>query len=508
MAVAVNFYQFAKKANSTKRPTGSPTTYNCTLKEPCNIMSPVIGLDLGLTTNPHAYNYAYIAAFGRYYYVSNWEYSGRLWWASLAVDVLATYNTQIINSTDYITRAGTGYDGDIIDTMYPATAKKRFTRYYLDESQALADAMWVNDIDDGFYVVGIINNDEQSVGAVSYYIMLAGQFMDLKNALLSDTDWTDIDLTNPDLGDNLYRSIFNPYQYITTINWFPFEITLPQAKFPLVTTINVGWWTLNVSAYRMESNGYCIRLLRPGGLQHRFVIPNHPQAFDRGDFLNANPYTNFRMLFPPFGEIMLDGSLLAGAGWDATGSDNWPQYRLTIFVDIWVDLISGIGTLGVYYPSGTESEIYEEISYHTAQVAVPIQMAQISSGNVGGYLANSAMNKVNEWIGNLGIDKLLGLGESAAAIGNGVLGTVPQISTVGINGNMSVYLVTPSIIAEFAIMVDDAMQDKGRPVCKYDRLGNYTGAYVQTSGAHVEIAGYDAEISMINSLLDSGVYLE
>lgn len=507
--IAVNFYTFAKRKNSTKRPTGTATTYNCVLKEGCSIIAPVIGLDIGLTANPHQYNYAQISAFGRYYYVSDWAWEDRLWWATLEVDVLATYNTPIINSTEYITRAGTNYDGDIIDMMYPAIARKQFDRFYLDGSSAAADAMWVNNIDDGFYVVGIINNDDQSVGAVSYYIMLAGQFMDLKNALLTDTDWTDISVTNPDLGDNLYRSIFNPYQYITTINWFPFTITLPQARFPLVTTINVGWWTLNVSAYRMETNGYCIRLVRSNGYGHRFTIRNHPQAFDRGGYLNANPYSNFRMLFPPFGEIPLDGALLAGAYWDATGSDTWPQFTLEIDVDIYVDLVSGIGTLGIYFPTReSQGNVDIEISYHTAQVSVPIQMAQISSGDAGAYLAHSAMNKVNDWIAQLGINELLGIGKSAAAVGDGVIGSQAQLSTVGTNGNMSVYLVVPSIIAEYAIMVEDAINDKGRPVCKYDRIGDYTGFYVQTSGAHIDIAGYESEIEQINVALDGGVYLE
>lgn len=502
----MNFYQFAKKSNSTKRPTGSPTTYNCTLKEPCNIMSPVIGLDLGLTTNPHSYNYAYIAAFGRYYYVSNWEYSGRLWWASLAVDVLATYNTQIINSTDYITRAGTGYDGDIIDTMYPAIGRKQYNRFYLDGSSTLAKQMWKHNIDDGFYVVGIINNDEDSVGAVSYYIMQAGQFMDLKAALLTDTGWTDISTTNPDLGDTLYRSIFNPYQYITTINWFPFSITLPSSKFTFVTTLNVGWWTLNVSAYRMESDGYCITLLTNNGYNHKFTIPNHPQAFDRGDFLNASPYSNYKILFPPFGEIELDGSLIAGAHWDPTGSDSWPQYELDLAMDIFVDLISGIGTLGIYVPTRESGgNISVNLSYHTAQVAIPIQMAQISVGDIGGYVTKTAIGKiVDQFSWNPNEARI----NTASAIGDGLLGSTPQLSTIGQNGNISVYNIEPTLMISWAILVDDAMQDKGRPVCKYDRLGNYTGAYVQTSGAHVEIAGYDAEISMINSLLDSGVYLE
>ena len=102
MPIAVDFYNFKKRKNSTKTPSGTPATYNCVLKDGCGIIAPVIGLDIGLTANPHQYNYATIAAFGRHYYVSDWVWENRLWWANLAVDVLGTYKTAIFNNTDYV----------------------------------------------------------------------------------------------------------------------------------------------------------------------------------------------------------------------------------------------------------------------------------------------------------------------------------------------------------------------------------------------------------------------
>lgn len=470
-------------------------------------MSPVIGLDLGLTTNPHAYNYAYIAAFGRYYYVSNWEYSGRLWWASLAVDVLATYKPDILSNYDYVARAGTGYDGRIIDLMYPAKIDRRGAVNTVSPSN-----LWADEYGDGCYVVGIINNDDQSIGAVSYYLMLPGQFADLKAALLTDTDWTGITVTNPDLGDELYRSIFNPYQYIVSVNWFPF---VPNyANIPLATTINVGWWTLNVSAYRLRSGDYIYRPMDTINNRHPWaIVYNHPQSESRGEFLNGDPYTTYRLFIPPFGEFQLDGSVIAGAVWESTGANIWPEKRCTIYLDIRVDLISGQGALRAYVMQAppTGSGIAAQVTLLQTQTAicVPIQLAQMATP-----LEGQAYNVLTGWLskGAEWYAKATGavdITDATKQIGDGIAGAVPHLSTVGNNGSITQYAALRCLMqTEYAILVDDAILDKGRPVCKYDLLSNYTNYYVQTSGAHVEIAGYDAEISMINSLLDSGVYLE
>ena len=75
MAIAVNFYTFKKRMNSTMRPENAfpavtpAATYYCILKAGCDVMSPVISLDYGIANNPTALNYAYIPDFNRYYFV-------------------------------------------------------------------------------------------------------------------------------------------------------------------------------------------------------------------------------------------------------------------------------------------------------------------------------------------------------------------------------------------------------------------------------------------------------
>ena len=503
MAITADFYTFAKRKNSTKIPSSQPTTYNITLKDDCSITNPVIGLDIGIANNPHNYNYCKITTFGRWYYVSDWVWSGRLWWATLAVDVLATYKTDILNNSDYIVRAGTGYDGKIMDTMYPCKNERAVANYSL-----LPSNLWVNNYNDGCYVVGIINNDDISIGAVSYYAMLPGQFADLKNALMTDTSWTDISVTNPDLGDSLYRSIFNPYQYFVSVNWFPFVPATSNMTF--VTTLNVGWWTLNVSAYRLTNTSLIYRPMdTTNNRLPNITIYDHPQWSDRGDFVRGNPYTTYRLYIPPWGEFTLDGSILAAANWTTTGSSIWPRQHLLIYCDISVDMVSGIGTLRVYTnsanPAATPIQIETILLQTETMVAVPIQLAQIST---------SAMGQLYHVASGVGADLLNWLGMSditsaATAIADAASGATPHVQSIGSNGSISQYTsLQRKLQCEYAVIVNDAISDKGRPVCKYDQLGNYSGYYVQTSGAHVDIAGYEDEINEINTALDGGVYLE
>lgn len=502
MAIAVDLHSnFHKRVNSTKSPSSAGVTYNCVLKEGCSIIAPVIGLDLGLTANPHQYNYAKIASFGRWYYVTDWTWQDRLWWASLSVDTLASYKTDILNNTDYIVRSGTGYDGKVIDTMYPCRNERKVYNYNI-----LPSSLWQNNYGDGCYVVGIINNDDQSIGAVSYYVMLPGQFADLKSALLSDTDWTDIDVTNPDLGDNLYRSIFNPYQYFVSINWFPFVPATASMEF--VTTLNVGWWTLNVSAYRLTNSTLIYKPMDTvNNKKPNTTIYCHPQWADRGDFVRNSPYTIYRLYLPPWGEFVLDGSLIATANWTGTGSSIWPQQRLTIYFDISVDMVSGIGSLRAYVDTVNESPIASEtiLLQTETTVAVPIQLAQINTTAQGqiGHIASDIGKNILDKMG------LSDITSTATAIADAVSGAVPHVQTVGSNGSISQYSsLVRKVQTEYAVIVDDAITDKGRPVCKYDQLGNYSGYYVQTSGAHIDIAGYETEIEQINQALDGGVYLE
>lgn len=486
--IDVNFYAFAKKKNSTKTPaSGSAAlTFSCVLKEPCSILNPVIGIDNGATWCPASYNYAFILVFFRYYYVTNWTYSEGKWWAELHVDNLASHKGSIMLSTSYVARASKTYDGNIADTMFPASTEVQTRVVELSN-------IWQTTFSNGFYVVGIINNDADSIGAVSYYAFTPAQFSALKAFLLGDTTWTGILTTNPDLGENLYKSLFNPFQYISSINWFPlsFDTTWGTA----IQALKFGWWVLSpLSCYRLTTYEY------RSSINREITILFHPQASERGLYLNTSPYTTYRLVFQPFGEFELDGSLFNGEG------EYTSQYGTKALpYSYCVDFISGSGILQVFVGMGAENQA--TLLEAQAQVAVPIQIAQITS-NKWGEIRSTGETAISA-IGSIAAGDVSGaISSVATGVFNAIEAKVPHSQQQGSNGSLTSYRSAPRLECIYHMITDDALSDKGRPLCQEVLLGSLSPGYVMTVGAHVEIAGYEEEITDINQALDGGVFLE
>ena len=485
MSIAVNLYTFAKKVNSTGRPSTSPLVLNCVLKDSCSIIYPVIGIDKGLTWNPAAYNYAYISAFNRYYYVNDWSFAEGLWWAAMGVDALATWRGSILDSEAYIVRASKNADGAIVDSMFPAKSTYDYDLARWNGSGLGPYTPWTNNFNNGFYVVGVINNDTNSLGAVSYYAFTPAQFASFKGYLLGDVTWTGILTTNPDIGENLFKALFNPFQYISTVLWFPF--TFPTEYGTAITSLKFGWWEIqNISCYRINSFYYAT--------SSNLQVSEHPQSATRGVYLNGSPYSDYRLFAPPFGEFELDASFFTTAQY-VSGFTSVP-------CSIVVDLISGMGSLTVSVGAPSARILYVQ-----SQIAISIQIAQLyTENNMGDTMSTVAQSAVSA------VKRLFGASEGSQKADIGIIdalsvGTVHMMQT-GSNGSLCQFSTPFFIGCKHYEMADDAVFDKGRPVCKESGLSTYSGEYVQTVGAHIPLSGTETEITAVNDALDGGVFLE
>lgn len=231
------FYQFAKRTNSTKRPSGGQG-FGIDLKAPCNIIDPEI--KIATQSDPTGFNYCFLPAFSRYYWVKNWTYSDGLWNASLTVDTLASYRDQIGSATEYVVRSSAKYDGTISDGLYPATAK-------VQSVTTSFQGGFAETISGGFFIIGFIAKAANSIGAITYVVMTPGNAKKLSAKLLTDVSYLSID--NSEISDNLTKVLFNPYQYIVSCNYFPFDIAELTAHLPLVAKIDVGWWSVDVPGW-------------------------------------------------------------------------------------------------------------------------------------------------------------------------------------------------------------------------------------------------------------------
>lgn len=424
MAITVDFVTTDKKVNSTYRPAGTSTiwrSFSVVLKAPCSILAPVIELKMDDDTTAPNYNYAYIATFGRYYWVENWTYQTALnvWRASLNVDVLATYKDQIGPLTEYIVRAAANSDGsaysndDAIDTTYPAlSTKPYFLANAIDNPLSIYRQSPESVAQGGVFVVGIANR-QGSIGGINYYIMDSVYFYAFCYQIFNSIDWADIDTS--EISENLAKALVNPYQYITSCIWLPLNInnlsSFTTAGLSTVGTIFFGYWSVYVSA---EDVGGKYGILKTPGYNDltysrtsSIAIPRHPYTGTsnyRGYWLNLAPFAQYTLRYYPFGTINIDAAKLAHFN------------TLDLYVDI--DLISGAGylTIAVNGKSNPIDTVCAEIGVPVALASSTISISGLASGAVAGAITEG-VRVAGDWINTIGAG--FNAGNSAAIAASG-----------------------------------------------------------------------------------------
>lgn len=503
MAFSVQLYAFAKKLNSTARPTGTATEYNCVLKSGCGIMSPVISLDMGVLAAPTVYNYCYIPSFLRYYFIKEWYFEDRLWHAYLEEDPLATWKTYIGNTNLYILRAAARHNGAIQDDLYP-TYPEPVVEYEYAKSDPFTD-----NLNNGRYVVGIINSSG-AVGAVSYYVFTQAEFNTLKAKLMTkNPSWLDVstDFMDGGIDEGLLRTLFNPFQYIVSCKWFPFE---PPVQGDVITSLSYGWWEIDgISCHVLNAAVNYTHTLIFDTLQH----PGNRVQTDN-IYLNCEPFTRMELCVEPFGSIVIDSAHYS----------NFPVLRAYVTVDC----VTGIGFLEVekQISQGIQPGSLRKVS---GQFGVDIQLAQISVDKltqaetvITGALdvqartmetasrATNISNLLNPVGGAL--DTMASGAQTVStgvhAIADGIRSSIPQMQTSGINGSIAAFAVKPFIRYTFYRQVTKDIQNDGLPLCEITTPATLATGYMLVKDGHVAFNGTENEIAAVKAYLESGFYYE
>ena len=414
MSVSVDFYQTPKRLNSTKIVTQVAGDFGLTveIKDVTNLFTPtlIISADrftdgLGHIKNPMKYVYCHISDFDRYYFVRSWSWILGRWECALEVDVLATFKTQIGNSSMYVLRSASQYDPDIVDTKYPVKAIGADTSYqgktYGSVYNVWNTNIYGNDVTAGFFRVSIVNNDSSAIGAVSHYAISGSVMAELMNKLYSSPSWANI--TDANISTDLQKMLLNPMQYITSVIWIPtgFNTT---GQTP-IHTIPYGWWsiTLTGNVYRITTGTMA------KSVTESIPVTHHPQYDSTKHWLQLSPYTMAAMYFTPFGFIPIDTSKI----YDATHID----------LEVRVDIITGKGTLilSSHKTVGGTTTYGGTFYTTTAEVGVPMTIAQMA-------VDMSALGQASTWVGAAGIALATGgLQDSLKDLKNGLIEGVKDI---------------------------------------------------------------------------------
>lgn len=468
----IRLFKFSKRNNSTKRPAaGSGSLFKCTFKQGSGLIYPSVIIDMGLNEAPD-FNYAYIPDFDRYYWLTDAVNRGPVWQFNLKVDPLASWKDTIGGTLLYVLRSSEEYNGNILDTYYPASTdsdivvKPGYSLWMKTDTDIVS-------IDDGEIIVGISSRDAK-FGSNAYYAISMSDFSVMCQNLLDNSFWENIaQLDASDASIELQKSLIDPLSFIKSCIWIP-GTTIGTGKH-----VYINDWDSGISGKLINFNQPFI------GKSSDILIDNHPQI-SRGRYLNYPPYTVMWLDVPPFGVIQLDPTILRDSR--------------QIFMAARVDIITGIGNLKLH----DENNIL--LNSLNAQVGVPINLSQVTKDYLGA--ATASVNATANSIQNAIFGNIAGAINSAASgIETATRALCPRVQSLGTTGNFSSLYGKPRLYEQFFKIADEDLEHNGRPLCA-KRTPAALGGFIQVLDGDISAPASSEELGEIRGYLESGFYFE
>lgn len=461
MSISLTVYSgFKKNINSLKVPTGG-TTINATLKTPVSEMLPtfiISGFNL---------SWNYIKWGSTYYYVDDIVIiSNTQAEYHCEKDVLATFRSDILGSSQFVTRNANTYQPYIADKAYPA-----LNEAVLDSTLLSTWSAAINTT--GYYVIGVVN--PSATGGVAYYALNETTFSTFMGYMFSD-DWLD---PNADISLEIQKELVNPFQYIASVMWFPLNLSGQGSAHAM----SFGFWTPTnpfIYANQLSDSSRVVTLESTGNL------PRHPQASTHGIAMNGSPYSRFALDCWCFGHIPIDPLPFVG--------------NSAIGCRIDVDLYTGIAILTVTNSGG------KIVTRMSNQFGVPIQIGQFSQSVVN-PVANT-IGAAASYVGGLVTGNVAGgiLSAASGAI-SAIESAMPQVQSLGAIGSKIAYTRTPEITGEFYKLPTLAPAKLGRPLMSQNTLSSLTG-FTMCDRVDLNTAACPEEKLKIIDFMTNGFFIE
>lgn len=482
----ITFYQFVKRENSTAQPGAGVTskTYDCRLKDDTSIIDPSILIVKEAQqsyTDLLAYNYAYIADFGRYYFVRNViSVSNVMVEFVLEVDAMASFKSQIGGSSEYVLRSASSYDGDIVDNLYPTKGNTDLMIGSFSPAVAKFDSGKIT------YIVGLINNNSSNkFGAVQYYAMTTGEIGDMMSYLLGVPDENTgigqviasvlAPLSNTYLQESVSRAILDPAQYIVESFAIPYKPPIASSG----QTVKANWFSVGGASGDIISSTSTEFFLFSGSL----TLPDHPQKNDRGPYLNLSPYMKYWLYLGPFGDYPLDSVTV------------YSTRQVDYSID--GDLMGNI-TCKLFVDGKQIDTLHANVkcNFPVAQVSMDItRAAQSAISMTGSALKVSTGDVVN------------GIASGASGIISAADAITPKARSMSSQGTFVNVFDNFYSYAEAHYVVDDDNTHRGRPLCKQVTINTLSG-YILVSDPDIAISGTAEENTRIKSYMANGFFYE
>lgn len=440
----ITVYKFAKKVNSTAIPRDTGVEINVYLKDDTSIFNPVF------TVSGFGTEYNYIKWDNRYYYITDFVIvRNSVYEISCAMDMLATYRTNIKDSIAFVEYSTSDYNVNIPDTRLRVSAR---------ETTAINSGLLLTDADVsgiGTYILNYVT-DNPNYGATGL-IYGDGALTHRIRGMLTDTGFLDL--------ENFEKQFTNAYSRVIGLKYVPFM----WYNYGTGVRIHLGSYDTGINAQGVT-------------LQHKYsVTVAVPNQFT--DFRKTNPYTTLLMYLPRYGLVEINPL------------DIYNKSSLT--VNLVVDGVTGEGTYTI-----------DNIFKGTTNFGVSMAIGTVS-GNAQGIVSGALQRASGRIVQN---PLALGMGvadivasASSRSVGNvGSLGSLSSaLASIGDDWR-KVYFI--SICHNTTVEPSSVRDNMGSPLGVVKSLNNLSG-YVQTTNANV-VTPYNDISEQINNLLNGGVYLE
>ncbi len=337
----VSLYDFSKRENSTKRPSGDGFKVNAVLKENTSLYNPSFLLEISILNAISQYKY--LKWDTRFYYVDDviieTNYLVRL---NCSIDVLATWKNSIAELTTFQLYSTIGYDVGLVDTRLssnPEVIRKTSSTSPFGDSSSR-------------YIVGLILSGKSDVFSLDY-----GNLVTLTRAITS-SGYGDL---FTDLSNGISKLLSDTSKCITSCYINPVCYNLASETTPILA-----------GGYYVDG----LTLRSPNRNKDISVDVSIPWAFPLNDFRNRSHFTALELYLPGYGTLPLNADNFFG--------------RSSINIEINVD--SGGGEI-TYYIEG--------IAKCTCNVLCPVQCTTTSTGNMIGGVANAISSVGSAMVGNV-----------------------------------------------------------------------------------------------------------
>lgn len=444
MAFEVKFGKSDKRINSTKIPTFSESA-TCVLKSGTSVENPTFILQ-GVA--PFEWNVAYCETFGRYYFVNDVTYGESTYEISCKCDYLASYKSEILASTQYVTRSSSLYDKELSDALFPTSSRTTI-------QQAVSDTFGFSDA--GSIILTTAGKDGNAFHALS-----PAQFSALCNYLYSSTfidaltDWTKI-------GDVITKQVFNTQDYIISACWVPVSIGGGSDSISLGPIPDCGTGTA-------ISNG------KIWGTVVSVTAPNHPQV-ENFDYRNVEPFSRYSLTIPYIGTIPIDGSFI--------------KNDRKIYVGMQMD-INGNISASAYNSKGV-------FGYYFGSAGANVGFSSRSS-NGGGSIVEGAGGLVT----SAATGNALGAVSGVLSFIGGLISS--NVTSSGSSGCVSQENFCTLTCRFFTQKTVDVIHF-GRPLCNPTPLVGLTG-FLKCENANVSCSATENGKAIINDFLNGGMFIE